>query len=287
MPGKVPNAQGFVTVSAQPEIRMYYKIDGCLNGLKPVLLFANSLAATTQLWDDSVGVFQAEYTIVRYDMRFHGLSPLSSDPDVDYAKGHTMEDLADDVLKLLNHLGIQHLAAIVGLSIGAAMGLIFGAKHPDRVRRVVVVGTRATSNPESNAAHATRIQYGRKNGPRALGRQSIARWFDADFAAKYPERIAHAEKVYCQQSIEGYEASIAALKVLDLYPYAEDIGKRGDGARFVLVAGELDGTVPEESRALGRLMGSDVVVIPDSGHITNIQLPDEFHKAICSILAAK
>ncbi|CAK7245725.1 MAG: hypothetical protein STHCBS139747_007314 [Sporothrix thermara] len=285
MPGKVESSEGLVTVSAQPEIQMYYKFDGPLDGSKPVLLFANSLAATTHLWDDSVDVFRSEYTILRYDMRFHGQSPPASDPGFDYSKGHSMEDLADDVLKLLDHLHIAQIDAIVGLSIGAAMGLIFGAKYPDRVRRVVVVGTRATSNPASNAAHTTRIKYGRENGPRALGRQSIARWFDADFAAAYPERIAHAEKVYCQQSIDGYEASIAALRVLDLNPYAEDIGRRGDGARFVLVAGELDGTVPQESQALATAMGSKVVVVPKSGHITNIQLPDEFHAVVREALA--
>ncbi|CAK7221448.1 hypothetical protein SBRCBS47491_004529 [Sporothrix bragantina] len=114
------------------------------------------------------------------------------------------------------------------------------------------------------------------NGPRALGRQSIARWFDKDFFVAYPERIAHAESVYC----------LAALKVLNLSPYAEDIGSRGDGARFVLVAGELDGTVPQESEALANIMGSEVVVIPKSGHITNIQLPDEFHSVISDILSS-
>ncbi|KAL1903769.1 hypothetical protein Sste5344_010520 [Sporothrix stenoceras] len=213
MPGRTEASEGFVTVSSNPEIRIYYKIDGSLDDSKPILLFANSLAATTHLWDESVSVFQSDYTIVRYDMRFHGLSPLSSSPDFNYATGHSMEDLSDDVLKLIDHLHIKQLAAIVGLSIGAAMGVIFGAKYPDRVQRVVVVGTRATSNPASNEAHASRIQYGKQNGPHALGRQSISRWFDKDFASMYPERIAHAEKVYCLQSIEGYEASIAALKL--------------------------------------------------------------------------
>ncbi|CAK7224619.1 hypothetical protein SBRCBS47491_005610 [Sporothrix bragantina] len=248
MPGRTEASEGFVTVSSNPEIRIYYKIDGSLDDSKPILLFANSLAATTHLWDESVSVFQSDYTIVRYDMRFHGLSPLSSSPDFDYATGHSMEDLSDDVLKLIDHLHIKQLAAIVGLSIGAAMGVIFGAKYPDRVQRVVVVGTRATSNPASNEAHASRIQYGKQNGPYALGRQSISRWFDKDFASMYPERIAHAEKVYCLQSIEGYEASIAALKVLNLYPYAEAIGNRDGGDRFVLVAGELDGTLARKRR---------------------------------------
>ncbi|OAA56729.1 Alpha/beta hydrolase fold-1 [Niveomyces insectorum RCEF 264] len=275
---------GLVVVSPIDDVRIFYTVDGRIDGSKPILLFANSLAASTRLWDGSIDTFAQDYTIVRYDMRFHGESPLSSNLRLDYAVGHSMEDLTDDLLKFVDHLNIKELDAFVGLSIGAAVGLIFGAKHPDRVRRVVVVGTRATSNPDSNAQHAYCIGFGRANGPAALGRQSIARWFDAKFAATYPEQIAHAEAVYGNQSIKGYEASIAALRVMNLLPYAEDIGKRKYGQRFVHVGGELDGTVPQESNQLVEEMGSQVVVIPKSGHITNIQLPDEFHAVLQNIL---
>lgn len=274
------NATGRVQVSQAPDIHVFYSVEGPTNGSKPVIVLSSSLAANIHLWDEFLAAFASDYTILRYDARFHGQSPLSSDPGFDYAAGNTMEDLADDVLKILNHLKIQRVRAIVGLSIGAAVGLIFGAKYPDHVDHVVVVGTRATSNPEANAAHVVRIKYGYEHGSLALGRQSIARWFDAKWTAANPKKVAHVEEVYCKQSIEGYEASIAALRVLNLFPYAEDIGRRGDGGRFVFVAGELDGTVPQESKELAEKSGSEVVVVPKSGHITNIQLPETFHDIV-------
>lgn len=278
-----PSTTGFVQVSAKPNIKIFYLVEGPLNDSKPIILLSSSLAANIHLWDDFATTFSPFYTIIRYDARFHGQSPLSPDP-FNYSAGHTMEELADDVLKILDYLNIKRIRALVGLSIGAAVGLIFGAKNPHRVDHVVVVGTRATSNTESNANHTTRIAYGYKNGPLALGRQSIARWFDKDWRTAYPERIAHAEEVYGKQSIEGYEASIAALRELDLFPYAADIGKRGDGDRFVLVAGDLDGTVPQESRALVQKMGSEIVVVEGSGHITPIQMPNVFHDVVRKII---
>lgn len=275
---------GYLQVSSAPDIRLYYTVEGPLDSSKPMILLSSSLAANIHLWDDFTAAFKNKYTVIRYDARFHGQSPLSSDPSFDYAAGHTMEDLANDVLRLLDHLHIKRIKALVGLSIGAALGLIFGAKHPDRVEHVVVVGTRATSNPTSNANHTMRIKFGYENGSQALGRQSIDRWFDREWAASHPERIAHAEEVYCKQSVQGYEASIAALRILDLFPYAMDIGERADGNRFVLIAGELDGTVPQESKALGDLMGSKVVIMPGSGHITPIQMPDIFHTEVARVI---
>lgn len=273
---------GFVQVDTG--IQLFYIIQGNLNSPKPIIVLSSSLAANIHLWDDFVADFEPKYTILRYDARFHGQSPPSTDPNFDYSAGHTMEQLTDDVLKLLNHLKIQRVRALVGLSIGAAVALIFGAKYPERVDQLVVVGTRATSNSKSNANHAIRIKFGYRHGPLALGRQSISRWFDEKWRIKNPGALAHAEEVYGKQSIQGYEASIAALRSLNLFPYAKDVGLRGDGARFVLVAGELDGTVPKASQELGGIMGSEVAIIHGSGHITPIQMPSMFHEVVRSII---
>ena len=98
---------GFVQVSTNPDINIFYSIDGPLDGSKDIILLSNSLAATTHLWDEFVAEFAPKYTILRYDARFHGKSPLSSDLEFDYAAGHTIEDLADDVTKFLDHLHIK------------------------------------------------------------------------------------------------------------------------------------------------------------------------------------
>jgi hypothetical protein len=72
---------------------------------------------------------------------------------------------------------------------------------------------------------------------------------------------------------------------MDLFPWAEQIGKRGDSARFVFVAGELDGTVPEESRQLAEKGGgSEVINVSKSRHITNIQLPNKFYDILRKVI---
>jgi 3-oxoadipate enol-lactonase len=275
---------GLVPVSTDPDIRIFYRVDGPLDNSKPIILLSNSLAANTQLWDKFVTAFSSDYTLICYDSRFHGQSPLSITSDFDYHAGHTIEDLASDIVKLLDYLKVKRLKALVGLSIGAAVGLVFGAQHPDRVEHVLVVGTKAASNPEANANHDVRIAYGRENGSRLLGQQSVGRWFKEDWIADNPETVACVTDIVGGQSIEGFEASVAALKRLDLWPYVEDIGKRGDGGRFHFVAGEWDSTIPQESRQLAAKSGSKVVIIPYAGHIVNIQQPETFHQAVRSII---
>ncbi|KAH8810612.1 Alpha/Beta hydrolase protein [Xylogone sp. PMI_703] len=278
------SSSGLVRVSSNPDIRLFYSLDGPLDGSKPILALSNSLAANTHLWDAFTQAFASQHTILRYDARFHGQSPLSSTPDFDYAAGHTIEDLASDVVAILDHLKIAKLHAFVGLSIGAAVGLVLGAQHLERVDRVLVVGTRAENKAEDNAGHAARIAYGREKGPLALGRQSISRWFTPDWIAAHPDEIAHLESIVGTQNIEGFQASIAALRRLDLWHYADEVKRKGDGDRFVFVVGEWDTPVIPESRQLAERAGSRMVIIPGSGHIVNVQQPERFHELVREVI---
>ncbi|RFU32126.1 hypothetical protein B7463_g4231, partial [Scytalidium lignicola] len=275
---------GLVQVSSTPDIRLFYSLDGPLDGSRPIIALSSSLAADTHLWDDFVTAFTPQYTILRYDARFHGQSPLSSTPDFDYAAGHTIEDLASDVVLLLDHLHITKLRAFIGLSIGAAVALVFGTQHPERVEHVLVVGTKAENKESANAGHQARITYGRENGPLALGRQSISRWFSADWITAHPDKVAKLEGIVGTQSIEGFEASIAALRRLDLWKYADEVKKRGHGERFVFVAGEWDTPVVPESRQLAKRAGSRMVVVPESGHIVNVQQPESFYEVVREVI---
>ncbi len=51
-----------------------------------------------------------------------------------------LETMGDDIAALLDHLSIQQ-ADIVGLSLGAAVGLRTAIQHPEKVRRLVVIST--------------------------------------------------------------------------------------------------------------------------------------------------
>lgn len=72
----------------------------------------------------------------------HGLSDAW--PDVEQPpSGHRLLGLADDVVAFMNAVGIER-AAIVGQSMGSLVAQTFAAKYPDRVARLVLIGS-ATS----------------------------------------------------------------------------------------------------------------------------------------------
>lgn len=281
------NSSGFVSVSVAPEIQLFYTLTSSLPLVpeKPVIVLSHSLSAATWLWDSFVEEFSANYTIVRYDIRFHGLSPLSPTANFDYEAGHTIDDLASDLVKLLDHLGIEQAEAFIGLSIGGGIGVALASSHANRFRHFVIVGSRASASPGDDKVWDDRIALARAQGVPALARQSVDRWFNAQWRAANADLVASIANKIGTQSLQGYIASVASLRTLDLWPHAAAIKEHGDGSKTLFVIGEEDAApVIEETKGLAARAGSKVVVLPDAGHITHVQQPAAFSRLVRQVL---
>lgn len=277
---------GLVPVSNDGDIQIFYQTDGPLDGTRPIVLLSNSLAASIHLWDGLVAEFSESVSFVRYDSRFHGRSPLSQDPEFDYNAGHSMDELAQDVILLLNHLQINRVQLAVGLSIGAGVVLIAGTNEPQRFEHILVVGTRAQSPPGAGKAFDDRIVFARERGTQALARQSLERWFPASWIENNPTKASDLETMVGDQNLSGYIASVSALRALDLYPAARKSRDKHLGGLFTFIAGEKDDDIPDESKRLAEIAGSRLIIIPNTGHIVNVQSPEVFHNMVRDALSA-
>lgn len=282
-----PSSTGFAVVSTSPDIRIFYSVTSSLpiDPSRPVIVLSNSLAATTELWDAFTAEFSSTHTIVRYDARFHGQSPLSTTDNFDYKKGHSIDDLADDVIKVLDTLGITDSPpTFIGLSIGGGVGVSLAARYPSRFSSFIIVGSRSHAAPGDTARMAERADFCRSHGARAQAEQSVERWFGKAWPAASAENKATATKVadiVVQTPVEGFEASAAALNKMDLRGQAASIKQQGDGGRVLFVVGANDGPlVVDESRQLAETTGSHLEVVEDCGHIVNVQQPDKFHAIV-------
>jgi len=63
----------------------------------------------------------------------------------------TVGDMVDAQVQLLDHLGIERLAAVAGGSLGGHQTLAFAARHPERVEAIVALATSQRLTPQSIA----------------------------------------------------------------------------------------------------------------------------------------
>jgi NAD(P)-dependent dehydrogenase (short-subunit alcohol dehydrogenase family)/pimeloyl-ACP methyl ester carboxylesterase len=101
-------------------------------GVGPDLVLVHGLTGNLAIWHlQMVPLLMQRFRVLTYDLRGHGYSEVPPE-------GYTPDDMAADLLALLDALGIEK-AAVVGHSYGADTALYFAHHHPERVRAVVAI----------------------------------------------------------------------------------------------------------------------------------------------------
>lgn len=111
-------------------LKMYYEVHGSGD---PVVLLHGAFMTITNNWTGWIGELSKTRKVIAIEMQGHGRT-------ADIPRDITNENLADDVAALLEHLKIPQ-ADIIGYSMGGAVAMQCAIRHPDKVRKVVVISS--------------------------------------------------------------------------------------------------------------------------------------------------
>lgn len=111
-------------------LKMYYEVHG--SGDPVVLLHGSFMAISNNFhWTEWIGELSKTRKVIAVEMQGHGLT-------ADINRDFSYDNLADDAAALLDHLKIAR-ADLIGYSLGGGVALNCAIRHPDRVRKVVVI----------------------------------------------------------------------------------------------------------------------------------------------------
>jgi pimeloyl-ACP methyl ester carboxylesterase len=118
----------------------------------PVMLVHGFASTADGNWGKAWYTALAEhYRVVALDCRGHGKSDKPRDP-----AAYGGETMGDDVIRLLDHLGIRR-TLLMGYSMGGRISLGLLAHHPERLRAVVLGGIGANAAAIRDPARRRRI----------------------------------------------------------------------------------------------------------------------------------
>jgi pimeloyl-ACP methyl ester carboxylesterase len=207
-------------------LRMYYEIRGA--GQPLVVLHGSFM--TIELMGELVPGLAESRQVIAVEFQGHGHTA-----DID--RPITYEHLADDTAALLRHLGIGS-ADVYGYSLGGGAALQVAIRHPELVRKLVVVSASSTSEglyPEVLA-----------------GIDQIT----PDLFAGTPWREAYDRTA---PHPEAFPTLVTKLKQLDMTPFAwPSEAVRAITAPTLVIIGDSDGTRPEHAVEMFRLRGGGV-----------------------------
>ena len=232
-----------------------------------VVMMSNSLMSDYTMWDATVPALTDRYRVLRYDTRGHARSGTTPGP-------YSVAMLADDAVGLMDALGIGQVH-FVGLSMGGMIAQQVGARFPERVWSLSLCDTASEMPPRS--MWEERFAIAGSQGMSGLVESTIQRWFTAPFIARDPESIEKVRRMILNTAPEGYIACASAVRdmaqttmLLKVKTPTRIIVGRQDPACSV-----------EQATVIHRMIdGSEMVVLEDAAHLSNIEQPQAFNAAL-------
>ena len=235
-----------------------------VNGAGEPLVFLHGIGGNRTNWSAQLAALSDQFLCIAFDFRGYGDSE-------DVSAGLDFFDFVDDVRRVLVEAGIER-CHLVGLSMGGLVAQAFYARHPSQVLSLGLIGCRPGSAPvfENSKAFAEErtMPLDQGNNPEALANSLLPRLLGPS--------VGDHEREAIRQSLArirpgSYRKVLSAR--LSIVPFL----KLGDiKVPTLVMAGTHDQVAPQSQmqEMAAAISGSILTVIPDAGHLMNIERPD-------------
>jgi len=250
-----------------------YVIDGPEGA--PWITFSNSLATNVTMWDEQAALLSGDWRVLRYDQRGHGGTDVTAPP-------YSFDVLVKDVIALWDALGVRR-SVFCGLSMGGTTGVGLAVEYGDRLSAFIGCDLRYESEPAFVKAWDERIAMARERGMPGMAGPTTGRWFTEAFA-KNPANAATMDKISAMVASTPLDGFIGCSNALQNISYGDKLKRINVPTLFI--CGEHD---PAANASYMRPMkeavaGSELVVVPDAGHISNMENPAAFNAGLTGFL---
>lgn len=238
------------------------------------LVLIHEMGGTLESWSEVADMLAADYRILTYDTRGAGLS--------EKIRGEvSIDDLALDLLALLDHIGWGGNLYIAGCAVGAATAIRAISREPHRFDALAVLspalGVAAQRRAETIAAGERLL----KLGVRAV---SDASW-DRAFPPELRDNAARVNAIRCRKLGNDPESYAALYRMVAEMDLSTDLASISCPSLFV--AGLFDQTRPPElvRAAAAAVAGARLEVIA-SGHVMQALTPERVAAVLRMFFAA-
>jgi aminoacrylate hydrolase len=233
-----------------------------------LLVLSSGLGGAGEYWAPNLPALTKHFRVLTYDQRGTGRS------ESDLQSALTLEDMAHDLLFLLDELGLYRVR-MIGHALGGLIGLSLARMEPERIERLVVVNGWLNFDPLTSRCFDVRLALLRGSGPEAFFlAQPLFLYPPAWISAHDADLKADARGQLSRfTGADSIERRIAALRVHDP---SDRIGEIRTPVLAVSAADDM--LVPAvRSKALAEALPlGEHAALPAGGHACNIVDPEGF-----------
>jgi len=250
--------------SIENGFKLAYEISGNAQGPKVVLL--HGLFLNSDCWREQLDFFEEDFNILRFDLRGHGRTTKPQER-------FTIKNYVDDMQSLLEMLGWTKDLYLVGHSLGAMISLVYGLKHPSHIKKIVSCSGFCFISFEAETDVLGRTdKYDLDQFALGISKRGLNPYDEeiAQFVAK--QVTDHLTKEQCLRAT----AASAGFRVCH---HLKNLN-----IPTLMIVGEKDITTPiwASEMLYDWIPNSEIVIIPNAGHLVILDHPDEFNELVAS-----
>ncbi len=244
-------------------------------GSGPVVILLHGYPFNRSMWSEQSEALSASNRVITPDLRGHGETSVTSEPA-------TMEEMARDVLALLDKLGINRVT-LGGLSMGGYVAFAFYRRFPLRVRALILADTRPQADtPDAKRNREEQAQKILEEGMESIADDFLKKVLTPATISEKPETVARVREMITKTNPQG---AASALRGMAARPNQTDFLEAIFVPALILVGSEDQLTPPTDAELMHRqIRGSRISIMEGASHLSNLERPTEFNLALKSFL---
>ena len=240
------------------------------------LLLLHAFPLNARMWEGELALAGTGWHVIAPQLR--GFDGGAGDPPA-----ASVDDYAGDIIDLLDALHVKQ-AVVGGLSMGGYVAFALLRAAARYVQGLILADTRSQADtPEGIAGRTRLLQLVQDKGASAVADEMIPKLLGETTRATRPAVVERVRSLALANSSDAIAGAIRALMTRpDSTPLLASIH-----VPTLIVVGEEDTvTPPAASEEMHRaIAGSQLVRIPQSGHLANLEQPALFHAALAAFLS--
>lgn len=226
-----------------------------VQGDGPPLFLIHGIGAARNTWARALPVLTPHFTVITYDLRGHGASPLPGGP-------FGLDDLVADLEALRARTGYE-TAHFAGHSLGGMIGPAYARAHPGRVLSLGLLSTAAFRTPDDSAKVQGVVTAMQQRGIPEVLETLTDRWFTDGFIEEHGDVVRARLKQVVATDPDVFMNVFRIYATTEMAPWLHEVR-----APSLILTGENDGGCnPRLNRLIdAALPDSELVVLPGYKH---------------------
>ena len=238
--------------------------DFSVEGTGPPLFLIHGIGAARDAWRFVIPELRDCFTVISYDLRGHGASPLPED-------SFGLDELVADLERVREQTGFEY-AHFAGHSLGGMIGPAYARRYPERVLTLGLLSTAAGRTEEDHAKLSAVYANLENDGIPATLQTLVDRWFTEAFADAHPELIQRRLKQVIATDPTVFLNVFRIYAETEMAPWLKEIK-----VPSLVLTGEHDGACnPRLNRFIhSELPDSELVILGGYKHSILVEAPTE------------